>query len=133
MIIGLDLDWTGSDYKSLQNLGPGPDLDWLMEKKWGILLRKGCIFPIFLNFIWTWAFHLKNILDCGWTWTEFKKFRTGFGLQNLTVCSSLLAGRDEHWTGLGLDWIRTIGNFVKFVLYPACKYVQNLGTRPDWD
>jgi len=41
--------------------------------------------------------------------------------------------RDEHWTGLGLDWIRTIANFVEFGLAPDCKTLQNLGYRPDLD
>jgi len=26
--------------------------------------------------------------------------------------------RDEHWTGLGFDWIRTIANFFDFELDP---------------
>jgi len=29
---------------------------------------------------------------------------------------------------IGLDWIRTIANFVKFGLDPDCKSLQNLGT-----
>jgi len=29
--------------------------------------------------------------------------------------------RDEHWTRLGLDWIRTIANFVEYGLNPDCK------------
>ena len=47
-------------------------------------------FSIFLDLIWTWTLHLKNLLVCGWSWTEFKKIRTGSGSQNITVCSSLL-------------------------------------------
>jgi len=40
-----------------------------------------------------------------------------------------LCNRDEHWTGLGLDWIRTITNFVKFGLDPGCKSLQNFRNR----
>jgi len=29
--------------------------------------------------------------------------------------------RDEPWTGLGLDWVRTITNFVVFGLDPGYK------------
>ena len=47
-------------------------------------------FANILDFIWTWTLHSKNILDCGWTWTEFLKIRTGSGLQNMTVHSSLV-------------------------------------------
>jgi len=32
-----------------------------------------------------------------------------------------LQTRDEHWTGLGLDWIQTLTNFVEFGLDPGCK------------
>jgi len=42
-------------------------------------------------------------------------------------------GKDEHWTGLGLDWIRTIANFVEFGLDPNCKSLQNSGSGPDLD
>jgi len=42
-------------------------------------------------------------------------------------------GRDKHWTGLGLDWIRTIANFVEFRLDPNCKFLQNSGSGPDLD
>jgi len=31
----------------------------------------------------------------------------------------LLYNRDETWTGLRLDWIRTVANFVEFGLDPA--------------
>jgi len=34
----------------------------------------------------------------------------------------LLSIRDEHWTGLGLDWIRTMTDFVGFDL--DCKLLQ---------
>jgi len=47
-------------------------------------------FSKILNFIWTKTFHLKNILDCSCTWTEFLKIRAGSESQNMTVRSSLL-------------------------------------------
>jgi len=43
------------------------------------------------------------------------------------------AGRDEHWTGLGLDWIRTLVHSVKFGLDLGYKSLQNLWTGPDLD
>jgi len=58
-------------------------------------------FSIFLAFFWAWSLHLKTILDCGWTWTEFRKIRTGSGSPNMTARSSLVqAARDEHGSGL---------------------------------
>jgi len=42
-------------------------------------------------------------------------------------------GKDEHWTGFGLDWMRTIANFVEFGLNPNCKSLQNSGSGPDLD
>jgi len=44
-----------------------------------------------------------------------------------------LPSKDYLWTGLGLDWIRTIANFVEFGLDPDCKSLRNLGTGPDLD
>jgi len=38
-----------------------------------------------------------------------------------------------HWTRLGLDWIRTIANFVEFGLDPDYKSLKNSGTGPDLD
>jgi len=37
--------------------------------------------------------------------------------------------RDEHWTGLGLDWIRTMTNFVEFGLDPDCKLLHKFRIR----
>jgi len=37
--------------------------------------------------------------------------------------------RDEHWTGLGLDWIRTMTNFLEFELDPDCKMLHKFGIR----
>jgi len=41
-------------------------------------------------------------------------------------------GPQQRWTGLGLDWIRTIANFVEFGLDPECKALQNLGSDRIW-
>jgi len=41
--------------------------------------------------------------------------------------------RDENWTGLGVDWIRTIAHFVEFGLDLDCKILQNLGSGLDLD
>jgi len=41
--------------------------------------------------------------------------------------------RDGHWTGVGLDWIRTMTNYVVFGLEPDYKSLQNLGSGPDLD
>jgi len=37
--------------------------------------------------------------------------------------------RDEHWTGLGLDWIRTMPNFVESGLDPDCKLLHKFRIR----
>ena len=97
---GLGLDWIrtianfvefGLDpgCKSFQNLGSGPDLDWVNGKEMRHFVVKRLHFSNTLDFIWTWTLHLKNILDCGLTWTGFFKIRTGSGSQNRTVRSSL--------------------------------------------
>jgi len=39
--------------------------------------------------------------------------------------------RDEHWTGLGLNWIRSMTVFVTFGLDPGGNCFINLGSRPD--
>jgi len=44
-----------------------------------------------------------------------------------------VTSRDEHSTGLGLDWKRTMVNFVEIGLDPDCKSLQNLGSGPDLD
>ena len=48
-------------------------------------------------------------------------------------CSPLLFSRDEHWTWLGLDWNRTIANFVEFGLDPGYKFLWNVGSGADLD
>jgi len=40
-----------------------------------------------------------------------------------------VSGRDEHWTGLGLDWIRTMMTFVEFGLDPDCKSLHKFRIR----
>jgi len=40
--------------------------------------------------------------------------------------------RDEHWTGLGLDWIRNMMNFVDFVLDPDCKMLHIFWIRTEF-
>jgi len=47
--------------------------------------------------------------------------------------TALGRSRHEGWTGCGLDWIRTIANFVEFGLDPDCKLLQNLGSGQDLD
>jgi len=42
---------------------------------------------------------------------SFKK--SGLDLEWIAKYDSPLI-RDEHWTGLGSDWIRTVANFVEF-------------------
>ena len=61
----------------------------LMEKNCIIFAIKELYFLNFLDYIWTAILNFLNFLDYGWTWTEFSKFRTGSGSQNMTVCSSL--------------------------------------------
>jgi len=39
------------------------------------------------------------------------------------MCSHILS-RDEHWTGLGLDWIRATTNFVEIGLEPDSKFMK---------
>ena len=39
----------------------------------------------------------------------------------------------SSWTGLGLDCIRIIANFIEVGLDPECKSLQNTGSGPDLD
>jgi len=68
---------------------------------------------------------LWNLVGLG---LKFKN-RIGSGLQNITVRSSLLSIRDEHRTGLGLEWIRNITNSVDFGLGLNCKMLQKVRFR----
>jgi len=61
-----------------------------MENNCIIFVVKKLYFLNFLDNVWAWIINLLNFLDYGWTWTEFIKCRTGSGLQNLTVRSSLI-------------------------------------------
>jgi len=71
---------------------------------------------------------------------RFYRFRTGLGLKNFPVRSSLMLlcpvrTRGEQWTELGVDWIRCMTNFVGFGLVRTVIFFINLGSRPelDWD
>jgi len=44
-------------------------------------------------------------------------------------CCWSICSRDEQWTGLGLDWIRTTTNVVDFGSDPGCKMHQNYRSR----
>jgi len=61
-----------------------------MEKKCRIFVVKRLHLKNFFGLHLDLDFTFKTILDCGWTWTEFIKIRTGSGWQNMTVRSSLL-------------------------------------------
>ena len=37
---------------------------------------------LILDFVSTWILNILHYLDCGRTWTEFQKFRTGSGSEN---------------------------------------------------
>ena len=41
----------------------------------------------------------------------------------------LPSSRDEHWTGLGLYWIRTLTNFIEFGVDPVCKVLDKSRIR----
>jgi len=43
--------------------------------------------------------------------------------------STRLQSRDEHWTGLDLDWILTITNFFDIGLDPDCEMVHKFRVR----
>jgi len=66
-----------------------------MEKNCVIFVIKKMFMFNFLDFIWTWILNFLNLLDYDWTWTEFQKFRTGSGSQNMTVRSSLVYSHVE--------------------------------------
>jgi len=54
-------------------------------------------------------------------------------IMTATKGSQRVGGRDECWTGLGLDWMQIIANFVEFWWDLNCKTLQNLGSDPDLD
>ena len=45
------------------------------------------------------------------------------------ISEQCLATRDEYWTGLGLDWTRTMPNFVEYGLDPGCKLLHKFRIR----
>ena len=61
-----------------------------MEKNCDVFVIKKQYFVNISDIIWNWILNFLTFLDYGWTWTEFQKFRTGSGLQNLTVRSPLI-------------------------------------------
>jgi len=68
--------------------------------------------------------------------SRLKKFwtRTGsrlkhFGTGAASEFEKVTPTRDEHWTGLGLDWIRATTNFVEFGLDPDCNSLQEIRIR----
>jgi len=67
--------------------------------------------------------------------SQCKRCSTGrLHVQHWFQCfQRVICTRDEHWTGLGLDWIWNIANFVEFGLDPDCRTLQNLGSGPDLD
>ena len=72
----------------------------------------------------------KNFLSSKQSWsTNYNKF----SLIQSWSGQNWLHSRDEHWTGLGLDWIRTFANFVEFRLHSDCKTLLNLRSRADLD
>jgi len=72
-------------------LGSGPDLDWVNGKELrNFCCWKSCILLIFSTLFGLGLWIFNKVLDYGWTWTEFSKFRIGSGSQNMTVRSSLL-------------------------------------------
>ena len=82
--------------------------------------------------VWSQKFPKSEIsLDTG----DINMWKTGPEPESLFNFGSgrRLRSRDEHLTGLGLDWIRTIANFVEFRLDPDCKSLRKLGTGPDLD
>ena len=40
----------------------------------------------------------------------------------------ITSGRNEHWPGLNLDWIRTMTDFVGFGLDPGCDFLHKFRT-----
>jgi len=51
------------------------------------------------------------------------------GLARDETRKHVVHGRDEHCTGLGSNWIRTMTNFVDFGLDPGCKMLQKFRIR----
>jgi len=57
------------------------------------------------------SLHLKKFWTVVGLALSFKK--SGLDLEWIAKYDSPLI-RDEHWTGLGSDWIRSVANFVEF-------------------
>jgi len=54
---------------------------------------------------------------------------TGPIVADLARIENEMQVRDEHWTGLGLDWIRHVRNFVDFGLDRDCKMCHKVRIR----
>jgi len=86
----MNLDWI-RPVNCFINLGSGRIWTELLEKNCDVFVTKKRYFVNILDFMWNWIFNFLTFLGNGWTWTEFKKFRTGSEPQNMTVRSSLVA------------------------------------------
>jgi len=64
----------------------------------------------FLNFF----ANLKLMIALNFFWKVLWRIRFTDTALNFSMVKGFFCIREEHWTGLGLDWIRTIANFVKF-------------------
>jgi len=68
---------------------------------------------------------------------QFYRIRTGFGLKNLTVRSSLLPCAFQRWvrTSTSSDWIRTEANFGRIRTGSDCNFFESFRIRigSDWE
>jgi len=76
------------------------------------------VVPVFIYFLKKFPNFCGQICGLGLIRARFTKFLL-----------SVVQPRDEHWTGFGLDWIRTMTNFVDFELDPDCKMLHKFRTR----
>jgi len=58
-----------------------------------------------------------------------EKIKNAKGCFASDVVARNIRSRDEHWTGIGLDWIRTKTNFVGFGLDPDCDFLHKFRIR----
>jgi len=62
-----------------------------------------------------------------WLWFDLREVPSiGTLFVFITACAQ---SRDEHWTGLGLDWIRTMRNFVDSVSDSECELLYKFWVR----
>ena len=76
------------------------------------------VVPVFIYFFKKFPNFCGQICGLGLIRARFTK-----------ILLSVVQPRDEHWTGFGLDWIRTMTNFVDFELDPDCKMLHKFRTR----